>query len=102
MMGGAWFHDYFGDNPSEDIMESVALEQLREILGINVHPVDSHFQILENCIPQYVVGHDERVNRIRNYIIDHKLPLTLCGSSYQGVGLNDVILSAKQSVYDMA
>ncbi|XP_015117488.1 protoporphyrinogen oxidase [Diachasma alloeum] len=102
MMGGAWFDEYFGVNSSQAHMETVALEQLRRILGIKVDPSDSHFQILENCIPQYIVGHEERLKRIRNYITAHKMPLILCGSSYQGVGLNDVILSAKQAVHDIS
>ncbi|XP_063974276.1 protoporphyrinogen oxidase [Diachasmimorpha longicaudata] len=102
MMGGAWFNDYFGGNSSQDYMVAVALDQLRSILGIKVDPSDTHFEILENCIPQYVVGHEERLKRIRNYITAHKMPLTLCGSSYQGVGLNDVILSAKQAVHDIS
>uniref|UniRef100_A0A6V7HSF9 Amine oxidase domain-containing protein n=1 Tax=Bracon brevicornis TaxID=1563983 RepID=A0A6V7HSF9_9HYME len=98
MAGGAWFNEYFGENPTKEHLEAVALDQLKKILKITVDPLDSHSEILYNCIPQYVVGHEARCERIRNYITSHNMPLTICGSSYQGVGINDVILSAKEAV----
>ncbi|CAG9840947.1 unnamed protein product [Diabrotica balteata] len=98
MMGGAWFEQLFGKNPSEDLLLQTATEQLRSILNINEEPVRSKVSILEKCIPQYRVGHNETVERINEYIDDKKLPLYLCGSSYYGVGVNDVILSAKNAV----
>lgn len=98
MLGGAWFEEYFGTNPSEEHLLKVALEQLRTILNIVIPPIGSNVSILRNCIPQYIVGHQERKNRIQNYIEEHKIPLGLCGSSYEGVGVNDVILSAKKAV----
>ena len=102
MMGGAWFQHYFGDSPTEDYLLSVALEQVKKILQIKVDPTSHNVAILKDCIPQYIIGHKQRLSRIQGYISDNKLPLALCGSSYQGVGLNDVILSAKQAVYDIS
>lgn len=98
MMGGAWFEKYFGTNPTEEHLMSVALEQLKTILKINEDPIAQNVSILKNCIPQYIVGHDERVECIKDYISENKLPLGLCGASYEGVGVNDVILSAKKVV----
>lgn len=98
MIGGAWFEEYFGTNPTEEYLLSVALEQLKTILKIEIPPLSQNVSILRNCIPQYIVGHNDRVQRIKDYISVHKLPLGLCGSSYEGVGVNDVILSAKKAV----
>lgn len=101
MMGGEWFEKYFGQNPTEEQLLTTALNQMKDILCINEKPVAHNISILKNCIPQHVVGHTQRVKRIHDYISAHKIPLGLCGSSYQGVGVNDVILSAKQAVCDV-
>ncbi|XP_056632207.1 protoporphyrinogen oxidase [Diorhabda sublineata] len=98
MMGGAWFEQLFGKHPDKERIFKIALEQLKLILGINETPVQFKVSILENCIPQYRVGHNENLGYINKYIDDKKLPLSLCGSSYYGVGVNDVILSAKNAV----
>lgn len=98
MMGGAWFRQWFGENPSEEQLLEVALKQVNQILNINQKPDSYKVNILRRCIPQYVVGHQKRVDGIKQYIRDHNLPLGLCGASYDGVGVNDVILSARVSV----
>lgn len=98
MMGGHWFNQRFGPNPSESDLRQIAIEQIRNILDIQETPTTTKVNILKNCIPQYVIGHHDRVARIRQYILDRKLPLQLCGSSYDGVGVNDVILSARNAV----
>lgn len=101
MLGGRWFKERLGEKPSiHDIIE-IAKERLHSILNINVEPDAKNAQILEKCIPQYVVGHYERMTGIRNYIKSHKLPLSLVGASYDGVGVNDVITSAKDAVDEL-
>lgn len=101
MMGGVWFEKYFGTNSTEKHLLSVAVEQVKTILKIKESPHAHSVSILKDCIPQHIVGHNQRIDRIRDYISKHKLPLGLCGSSYEGVGVNDVILSAKKAVISM-
>lgn len=98
MCGGKWFEKWFGSNPTESKLLEVALDNVKKILKINERPDHYKVNLLKDCIPQYVVGHHERVQRIRGYIEDKKLPLQLCGASYDGVGVNDVILSAKKAI----
>lgn len=98
MMGGKWFKSKFGDNITEAELLDKALGQLRTIMKIDQPPKDHKVKILRKCIPQYVVGHYDRIERIHNYIDAQKLPLKLCGSAIDGVGVNDVIYSAKQAV----
>lgn len=98
MMGGAWFEKWFGKNPSDDHLLRIALEHVRKILHIEQPPDTYKVNLLRKCIPQYTVGHQERVKAIRDYIAHHRLPVALCGASYDGVGVNDVILSARRCV----
>ncbi|XP_055617672.1 protoporphyrinogen oxidase [Toxorhynchites rutilus septentrionalis] len=98
MMGGAWFHQWFGDNPSEEQLLDTALKHVNNILKIDQTPNHYKVNILRKCIPQYVFGHHKRVEKIKQYIRENNLPIALCGASYDGVGVNDVILSAKTCV----
>ncbi|KAG7307725.1 hypothetical protein JYU34_006296 [Plutella xylostella] len=98
MLGGRWFKERFGDNITKDQLLAIAMKEVRSILKITMEPTVSHVNILEKCIPQYVIGHYDRVEYIRKYIKQHNLPLSLVGCSYDGVGINDVIYSAKAQV----
>lgn len=98
MLGGKWFKEKFGDNCTEKQLLDIALKEIKSILNINDVPTAQNVNILEKCIPQYVIGHYERVDKIRQYIKDKNLPISLIGCSYDGVGINDVIYSAKTQV----
>lgn len=100
MLGGKWFEEKFGANPPENMLMEIALAEIRKILKIKESPTASNVNILKKCIPQYVIGHYERVDRIREYIKVNNLPISLVGCSYDGVGINDVIFSAKTQVED--
>lgn len=102
MMGGEWFEEYFGPKPEPSYLLNVAKNHVKEILKINLEPKNVKLSILRKCIPQYTLGHYERVEAIRRYIENYNLPLTLVGSAYDGVGVNDVIYSAKKEVNKIA
>ena len=55
----------------------------------------------QDAIPQYHVGHYKVLENISSYIQDHKLPLSLIGSSYKGVSVNDCINNARLAVEDV-
>ena len=61
-------------------------------------PARVHCAQLPRCIAQYTVGHTARLGRAREILARHKLPLHLVGSSYDGPGINDTIMSAKLAV----
>ncbi|KAH8294244.1 hypothetical protein KR054_009738 [Drosophila jambulina] len=101
MMGGHWFEQWFGDCPSQKQILDLATSHVQKILQISEEPQFSRIHTLHKCIPQYTVGHKRRVESIRNYIKFFNLPLSLCGAAYDGVGINDVILSARRQVEAM-
>ncbi|XP_059469670.1 protoporphyrinogen oxidase [Neocloeon triangulifer] len=97
MMGGHWFHPQFTNCSLQDLTD-IAVRNIQEILGVKEEPVDVNPVIQTECIPQYTVGHYERLDEIDNYIKAKNLPLHLVGASYRGIGINDVIMSAKLAV----
>lgn len=79
--------------PEREIAE-IALDELSEILGIEGAPRSSHVKVWRNAMPQYAVGHRQRVERIRK--AESALPgLALAGNAYEGVGIPDCIASSK-------
>jgi protoporphyrinogen/coproporphyrinogen III oxidase len=67
--------------------------ELAELTGLAAEPVDSHVQRWGGALPQYAVGHPDRVRRIR--AAAGRVPgLAVCGASYDGVGIPACIGSA--------
>lgn len=98
MSGGRFFDKYYSKDSSKEFLLKTALENVSKILKIDVSPDASEVYLHHQCIPQYTLGHHAKVERIRKYIADHKLPLSLGGAAFDGVGVNDVIYSSKNIV----
>ncbi|XP_056331999.1 protoporphyrinogen oxidase [Danio aesculapii] len=97
MMGGAWFEQTFGspDLVTEQTLLDRAVQSVNSHLSVTSQPVWSCVALLKNCIPQYHLGHWKRLEKMRQYISNHNLALTLAGASYDGVSVNDVIFSGR-------
>ena len=81
-----------------DDAELVALvrRELAEVTGLSAEPVDSHVQRWGGALPQYAVGHLQRVARVRADV--QRVPgLAVCGASYDGVGIPACIGSAHKA-----
>ena len=82
-----------------DDAELVALvrHELRALIGVDAEPVDSLVTRWGGGLPQYAVGHVERVDRIRRAVAG--VPgLAVCGATYDGVGIPACIASARRAV----
>jgi len=67
---------------------------LRELLGISEEPLFVEVAKWERSMPQYEVGHLDRMNEIDT--LAAKIPgLALAGNSYRGTGMPDCIRSAE-------
>ncbi|KAK5601474.1 hypothetical protein CRENBAI_025839 [Crenichthys baileyi] len=100
MMGGAWFQNEFG-TPKAVTTEGLlarATEAVRCHLGVSVSPSWSNVALHRDCIPQYYLGHFQRVDCMRDFINNKNLALSLIGSAYDGVSVNDVIFSGRTAV----
>lgn len=95
MMGGAWFVQTFGhpDSATKQTLLDRATQAVTSHLGVNSQPVWSCVALHKTCIPQYHLGHWKRLEKMRQHISNHNLPLTLAGASYYGVSVNDVVFS---------
>ena len=79
--------------PDEELVAQ-SLADLADATGLRATPVDSHVQRWKEGLPQYAVGHLDRVARLRADV--ERLPgLELCGAAYDGVGIPAVVASAR-------
>ena len=86
--GGALQPDML-DQPDE-ALEAQVREDLEALLGIAGTPILCRTTRYPDCMPQYNVGHLDRVERIETRL--QQFPtLALAGKSYRGVGIADCI-----------
>ncbi|OKI01163.1 protoporphyrinogen oxidase [Streptomyces sp. CB02923] len=82
-----------------DLVE-LSLRDLGEAVGLAARPVAQRVTRWDGGLPQYPVGHLERVARIRAEA--GKLPgLRVCGALYDGVGIPACIASARTAADDI-
>ncbi|HXQ69282.1 MAG TPA: protoporphyrinogen oxidase [Pyrinomonadaceae bacterium] len=97
--GGALQPEAFALEESE-IVKRVEGD-LRELLGITGTPLFTEISKWQNSMPQYEVGHLDRVAAIENLVRD--LPgLTLAGNAYRGTGIPDCIRSGETAAEHIA
>lgn len=75
----------------------LAIADLGKAIGLSARPVDAHVQRWVDALPQYAVGHLDRVALIRSEIA-RQPGLAVCGAAYGGVGIPAVIGSASEAV----
>jgi oxygen-dependent protoporphyrinogen oxidase len=98
MLGGHWW-DGFDSYPDEEEGAAMAKAILKRHLRIEIEPEVVNVGLQRECIPQYTVGHEERMKRAHGELMSaFKGKLTVAGNSYTGVGLNDCVRAARDAV----
>lgn len=78
-----------------------AVMDLREAVGLRGRLVDTTVTRWGGALPQYAVGHVDRVRRIREAVAD--VPgLAVCGAAYDGLGLPACIASGTEAATRVA
>lgn len=91
-IGGACQGELLEQSDTE--LERIAREELAELLGAGGPPTLARVARWADAMPQYHLGHLERVARIESRVA--ALPgLALAGNAYRGVGIPQVIASGE-------
>ncbi|KAI9803767.1 MAG: hypothetical protein M1825_001647 [Sarcosagium campestre] len=94
MLGGHWWDGRSG-YPTEEEAKQMAKSVLSRHLGITVEPTVTMAHLLRDCIPQFTVGHQRRLEVASTDIYrDFKGRLKVAGASYYGAGVADCIRAA--------
>jgi len=81
-------------------MEADVCHELATLLGITAEPLFCRIHRHPRSMPQYHVGHLEKVERIEAHL--KKLPgLELAGNAYRGVGIADCVHSGEEAAENL-
>ncbi len=90
----------FVDLSDDEALEAVKGDLYRS-MGIRAEPEMVHHIRWPRAIPQYTVGHAERVKRIEDALVE--VPgLLVTGNAYHGIGLNDCVRDAGRIVASLS
>jgi oxygen-dependent protoporphyrinogen oxidase len=81
----------------DDELAALVHRELQPLLGVTAEPVDVRVTRWGGGLPQYAVGHVERVDRIRAAVAA-VAGLAICGAAFDGVGVPACIGSARRAV----
>ncbi len=86
------------EREDEEITKA-ALTDLADAVGLTARPVDRHVQRWVEALPQYAVGHLDRVERLRAAL---PAGIAVAGAAYDGVGIPTCIASAARAVEQLS
>ncbi|UCH80197.1 MAG: protoporphyrinogen oxidase [Nitrospiraceae bacterium] len=91
MIGGAK-HPEIGDMDDDKVV-SIVFDELRPIMGLKSDPDMVRIYRWEKAIPQYLLGHPEKLDLIDKKLRAHP-GLHLTGNAYRGIGMNDCVANS--------
>jgi oxygen-dependent protoporphyrinogen oxidase len=85
----------------DDTLVGRVHEELVEAMGLTAGPVDQRIQRWPQAMPQYLVGHQDRLEAL--HVALHDLPgVYLTGAAYRGVGIASCVADAERTARDVA
>lgn len=93
-VGGSLQQESFRDDDAT--MERGVCEELFSLLGVKSEPLFSRIWRHPSSMPQYHVGHNERIKRIETALSEFPT-LALAGSAYHGVGISDCVRTGEEA-----
>ena len=83
---------------SDDEMVKIVLDDLAKTMDITMDPELVVVSRWNHAMPQYTVGHKERMEKITNGLLEELPGIFLAGCSYNGLGLPDCIDQGEEAV----
>jgi oxygen-dependent protoporphyrinogen oxidase len=82
---------------NETELLELAKEELKLTIGVTAEPLIARVFMWDRAMPQYNLGHPERLRRIDD-ALQHHPDLALAGNGYRGIGIPDCIHSGELAV----
>ena len=84
-----------------DILVRRVHDELVDAMGLTAGPVHTHIQRWPQGLPQYLVGHQDRLDAV-DAALRHLPGLYLTGAAYRGVGVASCVADAERTAHDIA
>ncbi len=81
---------------SEPDLRAIVRSELKGILDLDAEPLFLRAFCSANAMPQYGIGHGERVRRIEDRLCPERR-IFLAGNAYAGIGISDCIRSGREA-----
>jgi len=88
------------DLPDDELVD-IVLKDLNKTMNITAKPEFSIISRWKNVMPQYTVGHIERIQKLRKEANEQLPGVYFAGSSFEGVGIPDCIEQGEQAVHQV-
>jgi len=86
---------------SDSEIEKIVLADLEKAIGLKGKPLFTVVTRWKQAMPQYTVGHEERLKQLKNELNKVFPRVHLVGSSYEGISVPDCIYQGKKAASDM-
>jgi oxygen-dependent protoporphyrinogen oxidase len=86
---------------ADDTLVRRVHDELVEAMGLTAGPVHEHIQRWPQGLPQYLVGHQDRLDAV-DAALRHLPGLYLTGAAYRGVGVASCVADAERTARDVA
>jgi len=86
---------------SDAEIETIVLEDLKKTMNIEAKPQFTIVSRWVKSMPQYTVGHKQRVEEMKEKLREDMPGVFMTGSSFEGIGLPDCIDQGKKAVLDV-
>ena len=84
------------EHASDEDLRELAIREMHDVMGVRATPVLSRVDRFDRAMPQYHVGHLDRVAAIQSLAAE--IPgLYLAGAAYGGVGIPDCVSSGERA-----
>lgn len=82
---------------SDEDMVAMVQSEMKDIMGVTATPIFHRITRWKKSMPQYQVGHLQRLKQIRQDLKTLRPGVFLAGAGYQGVGVPDCIQQGKEA-----
>jgi len=93
-LGGAMAPEVY--HMDDDTLHEAVIRDLRDLIGIKGEPAFTRLYRWPRSMPQYPVGHLDRVKRIHQRLTNHP-SLAIAGNALGGIGIPDCIQSGQSA-----
>ncbi|RJE89797.1 protoporphyrinogen oxidase [Paenibacillus sp. 1011MAR3C5] len=85
----------------DDLLVAAVRKDIRETMGITAEPMFTEITRLHQSMPQYPVGHIEKMQSLRSRLKAELPGVWVTGAAFDGVGLPDCIRQGKEAAIEL-
>ncbi|MFB7158654.1 protoporphyrinogen oxidase [Lysinibacillus sp. NPDC056232] len=86
---------------SDTEIEKTVLQDLMKTIGVDGEPLMTVVSRWKNAMPQYTVGHEAKVERVKQELREHFPTVKLSGSSFEGISIPECVEQGKNVAEEM-